>query len=354
MGQGDRGQGSTAQGSTAQGSTTQVIVGAGTIGTALARRLAADGRTVKLVSRRGTGPDVAGVEAVAADATDGAALAAVCRGAGVVYNCANPSSYAKWATQWPPMATAILAAAESAGAVLVTLSNLYGYGPPTGPMTEDLPLAAPGRKGRIRAEMWADALAAHRAGRVRVTEARASDYFGPGFTDTAHMGSRVVPRVLKGKTVHTIGHPDVAHSWSYVDDVVETLVALGREPSAWGRAWHVPSGEPHTQRQMVEAFAAAAGVAAPAVAGIPGLVLRAAGVVSPLIRELGEVRYQFDRPFVLDATDAETAFGLRATDFDEAVAATVAWWRRRATADTAAGAPTRAAAGKAPGTATAA
>ena len=64
--------------------------------------------------------------------------------------------------------------------MLVTIGNLYGYGPVDGPMTEDTPLAATGAKGRVRNRMWADALAAHRAGRVRVTEVRGSDYVGAG------------------------------------------------------------------------------------------------------------------------------------------------------------------------------
>ena len=80
-----------------------------------------------------------------------------------MYNCANPP-YHRWPELWPPLAAAMLAAAERTGAVLVTMSNLYGYGPVDGPMTEDLPLRPTTAKGRVRAAMWHDALAAHQAG----------------------------------------------------------------------------------------------------------------------------------------------------------------------------------------------
>jgi nucleoside-diphosphate-sugar epimerase len=311
---------------------SHVIVGAGTVGTAIALRLAEEGQQVRLVSRRGRGPNRPGIENVAGDATDGSALAGLCTGASVLYNCANPSSYARWASQWPPLAAGILTAAEASGAVLVTLSNLYGYGPVDVPMTEGLPLAATGKKGRIRAAMWSDALVAHRSGRAPVAEARGSDYFGPGFTETAHMGSRVVPRIMAGKTVRVLGDPDAPHTWTYLDDVVATLVVLGRDERAWGRAWHVPSGPPLSQRQMVTALAGAAGVPAPAVAALPAWALRALGVVSPVVREMDEVLYQFDRPFIMDSSAVTTTFGLTATPVDRAARTTVDWWKNEAMA----------------------
>ena len=46
----------------------------------------------------------------------------------MIYSCAGPA-YPRWVTDWPPLATALLTAAERSGAVLATASNLYGYGP---------------------------------------------------------------------------------------------------------------------------------------------------------------------------------------------------------------------------------
>lgn len=148
-----------------------VVVGSGPTGTALARRLAGDGVSVRLISRSGEGPLIGGVTRVAADAADPAGLERHAAGASVLYNCANPASH-RWETDWPLLAASLLRAAESTDAVLVTLSNLYGYGPPTEPMTPQTPLKARTRKGRVRAAMWLEAKHAHEQGRVRVTEAR--------------------------------------------------------------------------------------------------------------------------------------------------------------------------------------
>jgi nucleoside-diphosphate-sugar epimerase len=152
-----------------------VIIGTGPVGSATAALLASRGQTVRLLSRSGTRPDVPGVEAVAADATDTEHLANLVTGAAVLYNCASPP-YHRWPQQWPPLAASVLAAAERTGAVLVTMSNLYGYGAAGHPMTERDPLAATGPKGRARAAVWSRALAAHDAGRARVTEADSTTF----------------------------------------------------------------------------------------------------------------------------------------------------------------------------------
>lgn len=306
-----------------------VIVGAGAVGTHTARHLVAAGHEVRIVTRSGAGPDEPGIERIAADASDLDTLTRLTDGAAALYNCANPGDYSTWATVWPPLAASLLTTAEATGAVLVTMSNLYGYGPVDGPMTESTPLAATGSKGRIRARMWADALAAHEAGRARVTEARASDFWGPeGGND--HLGARFMPKLLAGRRLTHIASPDVPHSWTYLPDVGRTLATLGTDERAWGRAWHVPTLEPQTYRRMAELLAAEAGAPAPKISTIPHWLQRGLGVAVPLLRELEEVRHQFTRPFVLDSTAATDTFGLEPTPLDEALAATVAWWRATA------------------------
>jgi nucleoside-diphosphate-sugar epimerase len=317
---------------------SHVIVGAGTVGRATALLLAEQDQQVRLVSRRGLGPQHPNIDNVCADATDPAELTRVCAEATALYNCASPRTYAEWAAEWPPLAAGILAAAERSGAVLVTLSDLYSYGPVSGPMTETTPQASTGKKGQIRGGMWSDALAAHQAGRVRATEARASDFFGPGFTDTTTMGSRTVPLILKGKTVRVVGSPDMPHTWTYIDDVARTLVVLGSDERALGQVWHVPSGPPCSQRDMITAFARVAGLETPKVAAIPHWALRTLGAVSPVMRELEEVRYQFVAPFVMDSSAFTTTFDVHATTLDDATAATVSWWIRKDNAQSAAAA----------------
>jgi nucleoside-diphosphate-sugar epimerase len=304
---------------------SSLVVGAGVSGSRVAAMLAERGDRVSVVSRHGSGP--AEVNRVAADAADAGALARLAEGVSVIYNCVNPP-YHRWPTDWPPIAASVLAAAERSGAVLVTLSNLYGYGPrvPGGydeahPMTESTPLAATGRKGRVRAGVWQDALAAHRAGRVRVAEVRAADFVGPGAQSA--MGERIVRHVRQGKNVSVLGRADRPHTWSFTDDVARMLVTAGTDPRAWGRAWHVPSNEPLSQRQVIGDFARAAGAGQVRVGEIPSVVLAGMGLVWPLMRELRETEYQFRDDFVMDSSAAQATFGLKPAPWEDIVAVTV-------------------------------
>lgn len=300
-----------------------LIVGAGPIGGGTARHLADAGHQVIVVTRSGTGPQHPGIRLVAADASHQGRLTEVAVGAHAIYNCANPA-YHRWATDWPPLAASLLGAAEATGARLVTMSNLYMYAANSSPMRATDPLDPPSKKGAIRAQMWNSALAAHEAGRVRVTEARASDFFGPGLGQNGHFGDRVVPKLLAGKSVSFIGPPDVAHSWSYVDDVCTTLATLGTDDRALGRAWHVPTLPPMTSQQLADALSRVAGHGSAKVGTLPKLALRLAGIFSKPIRELDEIRYQFTAPFEIDAAPTTEAFGLEATPLSAQVEATIA------------------------------
>lgn len=308
-----------------------VILGKGPVGTTLTAQLVDQGHAVRVLSRSG-GTSTQAVEHVAVDASDSAAFTAAARGADVLYNCANPP-YDKWVEQWPPLAQALLTAAEATGAGLVIMGNLYPYGLVHGPMTEDLPLAAPGTKGQVRARMWQQALAAHEAGRVRVTEARASDFVGPGVVDGGYLGARVVPKVLKGKGVRVIGATDQPHSWTAMADVARALATLGSDDRAWGRAWHVPTAPPVSQRDAVRGLCEAAGVDPVPVKVMPHLAIRATGLFVPFMREIEETRYQFTAPYVLDSSAFTETFGGRPTPLQQTWDDTVAWWRAQLAAE---------------------
>ena len=298
-----------------------VIVGKGAVGTTTAEALVARGHEVRVLSRSG-GRSVPGIEHRRVDAADAAALAEAARGAAALSNAVNPD-YTRWPLDWPPVAAALLAAAERTGAVLVTMGNLYGYGRPTGAMTPDSPLAATDTKGRVRNRMWADALSAHEAGRVRVTEARAADFVGPQASAGHSHLVRALPALRRGRRAWVVGDPDAPRSWAYLPDVAATLATLGTDERALGRAWHVPSGAPRSQRQAIGDLAAAMQVAPVPVSGIPWPVLRAVGLVVPMMREVVDVRHQFDQEFVTDSTATTETFGLTATPWDEVVTATV-------------------------------
>ncbi|WP_410785442.1 NAD-dependent epimerase/dehydratase family protein [Kribbella sp. C-35] len=282
----------------------QVVVGAGAVGSVVARLLVARGEQVRVITRSGTGPD--GAERIAADAMTG--LTDYVAGATAIYSCAGPP-YNKWTTEWPRLGAALVAAAEASGAVLVSTGNLYGYGAVDGPMSEDLPLLPNTVKGQVRAKVWTAALAAHQAGRIRTAEVRGSDYLGAGAVSPFSV--TVLPKVIAGKRGMMPGDLDVPHSWTYVGDVARLLIAVADDESAWGRAWHVPTPEPLSVRQLATLAAELAGAPSAKVASMPTLVLRLAGLVDPAAREMVEMLYQWQRPFVVDSTAATVAFGIK-------------------------------------------
>ncbi|MCP4957958.1 MAG: NAD-dependent epimerase/dehydratase family protein [Actinomycetia bacterium] len=300
-----------------------VVIGAGAVGSGVARKLAEAGHEVVMVTRSGSGPDHANINKVAADAADPAKLTAIADGATAIYNCANPP-YHKWATDWPPISDSTIGAAEATGARLVIMGNLYGFGRGSSPMAATDALHPTSRKGEVRVHMWNDALEAHEAGRIEATEVRASDFFGPGIGESGVLGDRSVGPALKGKTVRIPGPPDQPHSWSYIGDVATTLFHAGTSDLAPGRAWHVPTLEPMTAQQMMDALCDTADTPRVTVKQIPATVMRGIGMVMPVIRELAEMSYQFEAPFEIDAADTVATFDQKPTPLAEQMAATIA------------------------------
>jgi len=304
-----------------------VVVGAGPVGSGVATLLAHRGTPVTVITRSGSGPDHPLVTKLKGDAGNADTLVGAATGAAAIYNCVNPP-YHRWPTDWPPMHTAMMRAAERTGAVLVMMDNLYGFGPGSSmPMREGDAMKATGSKGAMRATMARELLAANADGRLRATLARASDFYGPQVIGSA-VGERVVPRVLAGKKVSLLGRVDVPHSFSYMPDVARTLVTIAEDERAWGKPWHVPNAPATSQREVVEAFAAAAGTSAK-VGAVPKAALNALGLFVPMMRELKETWYQFAEPFITDSTLTEQTFGLAATPLAEGAATTVAWWKAR-------------------------
>jgi nucleoside-diphosphate-sugar epimerase len=304
-----------------------VVFGTGQVGLALAARLAGLGVGVRAVSRRRPAALGDGVDWRPADVTELEAAVDAAKGASVVYQCLN-APYTQWPELFPPLQRGALTAAERAGALLVTLENLYAYGAAGGqPLTEDLPLAAVTSKGRTRAAMTAELLAASAAGRVRIAIGRASDFFGAGVTEST-LGARTFGNAVAGKRADFIGNPDLPHTYSYVPDIAAGLATLGTDERAAGQVWHLPGPQTVTTRALLDLVAGEVGHPV-GIRNVPKLVLRALGLASPLMRGLAEMSYEFDEPFVMDTSKFETAFGTAATPLATAITDTISWYRTR-------------------------
>jgi nucleoside-diphosphate-sugar epimerase len=226
-----------------------------------------------------------------------------------------PYDGALWRAVWPRTVRNVIAAAEKTGARVIFIDNLYMYGPQRDPLVETMPLTAFGAKPAARAEatrIWLDAAA---AGRVLFAALRAPDFYGPG-VGNAYLGDVSFGALAKGKAALFIGPPDIPHAYAYVPDIARATVSLIDAPdSAYGQAWHVPCAPTRTTRELFQMGADALGVKLH-LNILPAWLLRPAGLFSPFLRELPEMRFTWDRPYHVNAEKFEAAFWNDPTPFE--------------------------------------
>ena len=144
-------------------------------------------------------------------------------------------------------------------------------------------------------------------------------------------GATVFGRAIAGKSAQVASDTDLPHTYSYAPDIGRALVTLGERDEALGRAWHLPSPETVSTRRFAELVFAAAGQR-PKVQAAPAIVFRAMGLFNPAMREMVEMLYEFQEPFILDSTAFTDAFGGSATPLEQAIRETVDWCRTSAPA----------------------
>ncbi|GAB3534322.1 NAD-dependent epimerase/dehydratase family protein [Arthrobacter tecti] len=301
-----------------------VVTGAGPVGWTVAEQLVTEGNSVRILTRSGSGPDLPGIERVRLDVSDPRQLQSSFNGAEAVFHCIHGSAYrtAAWEAELPKAEQVVLKAAKDAGAVVVFPESLYSYSRPDEVMDEDSPRAATGGKRGVRTRLLR---ARHESGAVTVSVV-ASDFYGPRVR-MSHAGERVVPRVLAGQTIRPVGNADAPHSFTYVPDLAAAMIAAARREDLWNSVLHAPTTAAPTQREIAQEYARAAGVPEPRIKPIPGWMVRALGTVSVDMRELAEMLYQFEDPFIMDSTRSVALLGLQPTPLSEGAAATVDWWK---------------------------
>ncbi len=281
-----------------------VLGATGGAGRAIAEELIRRGHRVRSVNRAGT-PLPGAEEAVAADVeTQEGAMKAV-SGSGVVYLAAQPP-YEKWEGRFPAMLRNVLEAVERHGAKLVMVDNLYMYGPGSSPMTEASPMKADDKKGKVRIEM-VEILDAAIARGVRVTSGRASDYFGPHGANST-ISILALDPASEGKAPKWMGRTDVAHSLAYLPDVARAYVTLGTDARADGRHWVLPHIATVTGAEFLGLVTQAARLPA-SNRRISKPMLMMAAPFHPVSSESLGIYYQWEQPFVADASRFESTFG---------------------------------------------
>ena len=307
-----------------------VIFGAGQVGHPLAEMLLAKGLRVRIAKRSRTRIPV-GAQLILGDAADAAFCTEAVKGAATVYHCMNPPYLAKvWAELVPRYMDHLIAAAGKAGARLVVLDSLYMLGRTGGkPMNEETPMNPCSRKGEIRARAATRLFDAHRSGQLRAVSGRASDFYGPRGEVASHLGSFFWKSALAGKTGRVVVDADAIHTYHYIPDVAAGLAVLGTcDEDALGRAWMLPCQPAETLRDLVARMARVHGQPL-RIARMPRWMLRTLALFVPLMRELDEMMYQWNEPFIVDDRRFRDRFGVLPTDRDEAARKTMEWFSLR-------------------------
>ncbi|MCL1898035.1 MAG: NAD-dependent epimerase/dehydratase family protein [Micrococcales bacterium] len=295
-----------------------VVAGAGPVGRAVAMRLRANNphADVTMVGLNDPAP-IRGVKQVKADINDGHSLVELCQGAVCLISALNPPDFDQWPEQWPPLLEATLKAAEATGATLAMVGNLYPYGPSSEPITAQTPEAPVSQHGQVRAANWAKALDWHQAGRVKVFEMRAADFMQTQPSSVIGMALRRVPH---GRTGYYLGDPTQLHSWTFIPDLAEALVAAVDQPEAYGRVWLAPNAPPISVVDAAKDVAAAGGWVLPPIRPVTKAVLSTVKVLSKEARQAYQTDYQRINPFVTDTSETVAAFGVEATPWAEQAA----------------------------------
>jgi nucleoside-diphosphate-sugar epimerase len=303
------------------------IFGYGPTGRASAARLLSEGREV-IVAQRNAPPDLPrGATFAPVDALDREAVVKAVRGSGqFVVTIGFPYSGILWRDMWPKAMSNFVAACKATGGRMVFVDNLYIYGPQTTPLTETMSLSNYGLKPAARSAATRVWLVAAAAGEARVAALRAPDFYGPG-VGLSFLGDTSIGKLAQGKPAIFVGSPGVLHDYAYVPDIARAVTTLLAAPdSAFGQAWHMPCAPIRTTRDILQIAADTLDVKL-RISAMPAWMLGPSAMLSPFLRELKEMRFQWDRPYQVDASRFKAAFWSDVTPFETGVPETARAFR---------------------------
>lgn len=302
----------------------QTILGAnGTIGTVLAKELMNYTDKVRLVSRspRRINPSD---ELFTADLlTPGAADESVA-GSEVAYLVVGLEYSLKvWEDKWPRLMRFVIDACIKHNVRLVFFDNIYIYDVnEIGNMTEGSAINPPSRKGEVRKHIYTMLMDEIKAGRLMALIARSADFYGPG-NDKSFVNEMVYKNLKKGKRANWFIDPYRKHSFTYTPDAAKATAILGNTADAYNQVWHLPTDQNSiTGRELITLFAKE--LHAPdKVSVMPMWLIRALGFFIPILREMPEMMYQYERDYFFDSSKFDKRFSFRTTTYQEGVKQTI-------------------------------
>ena len=303
------------------------ILGAGgSVSNELVKLLTGRNVPFRMVSRKAAPAQGAG-KSRAADLTKHEQTVEAVAGSDVVFLLAGLKyDHKVWAAQWPRIIDNVVDACRQARARLIFFDNVYMYGKVRGAMTEETPFNPTSRKGEVRAQIANTLVRAWKAGELSAMIARAADFYGPG-AKNGIPNALVFDPLSKGDKAMCLVSDSLPHSYTYVPDAAQALLQLVETPSAWNQTWHLPTApDPITGRQFIVAAAEAMGVA-PKYRVLSRGMVKLAGIFNPTIREVHEMLYQNDSPYIFDSSKYGHAFGFSGTPYAEGIRATAASYK---------------------------
>lgn len=301
----------------------QTILGAnGTIGKLLARELMSYTDRVRLVSRKPLRINETD-ELMAADLTQPGAVDRAVRGSEVVYLVVGFEYKAKvWEEKWPALMRNTADACAKHGAKLVFFDNVYMYDKDQiSHMTEDTAINPPSRKGEVRKRISEKLLEAAREGWIEALIARSADFYGPD-NNNNFITQMVMKNLREGKKAMWFVRSDIKHSFTYTPDAAKATALLGNTPDAYGQVWHLPTeSRPVTGKEIITMIASEMG-AEPKISLLPKFMLQPLGLFIPIMKEMREMIYQYDRDYFFDSSKFTRRFGISATPYEEGIKAT--------------------------------
>ena len=299
----------------------QTILGSGgIIGIELAKELTKYTKNIRLVSRnpQKINPED---ELFTADLTKVEEVLKATEGSEIVYLTVGLKYSIKvWQNTWPVIVKNVIDACVKHKSKLVFFDNIYMYDKDyLNPMNEETPINPPSKKGIVRAKIAQMVLNAGKEQGLQVLIARAADFYGPGIKGNSVLTEIVFNNLKKGKKASWLGSIKHKHSFTYTPDAGKALAMLGNDPDAYGQVWHLPTTpDPFTGKEWIENIAKELGVK-PKYQIASKFMVRLLGLFVPVMRELVEMIYQYDRDYVFDSTKFETKFNFKPTPYLEGI-----------------------------------
>ena len=303
----------------------QTILGSGgAIGIELAKALSKYTNEIRLVSRNPQKVNSSD-ELFAADLLNKEELNKAVAGASIVYVTVGfPYNLKVWKESWPPFISNVISACKEHKCKLVFFDNIYMYDPAyLNGMTEETPQRPTSKKGAVRKQIADMIMKEVENGSLRALIARSADFYGPAIEKTSMITEMVFKPLSEGKKANWLSSVKYKHSFTYTPDAGKATALLGNTDSAYNQVWHLPTAaDPFTGKEWIEKIADEMGQKAK-IQVAPKFLVRIMGLFIPIMKEMPEMMYQYDRDYVFNSDKFEKAFDLKPTPYMEGIKAII-------------------------------